>query len=304
MKKTALGRGLNALIPDRYVDKENLSKSGVGTLEKLEEPEKNGKDGISEVFINEIKESQHQPRTIFESEAMNELTESIKEKGVIQPIILKSKNQDGKYEIICGERRFLASKKAGLDKIPAVIKDIAEEGILEIALIENIQREDLNPVEEARAYMRLSERGLAHEEIAKRVGKNRSTIVNMIRLLKLPKEIIDLILDEKLSEGHGRALLPLPTAEYQIKVARRILEENLSVRQIEDIVRKKTYQRRPAKRVRQINSQIMDLERKLEEKLGTHVRIFAGKNKGRIEIKYFSLDELDRILNTMEIKVD
>lgn len=301
MKKKALGRGLSALIPSTY---ENEIKKA-GTEETKKEPvTASSSAGVCEIPIENIVPNQDQPRYVFDDEKMIELTSSIREQGVIQPIIVKKHEYDGQYEIVCGERRYRAAKEAGLKKVPVFIKEIAASKFLEVALIENIQREDLNPIEEAEAYLKLYERGLSHDEIAKKVGKNRTTIVNILRLLKLPKEILKLLLEKEISEGHARALLALPTEDYQLRLGKRILEEQLSVREVEQIVKHKTYQKRPAKRVRKIDAQVLDLERKLEDKVGTKVRVFARKNKGRIEISYFSLADLDRILSLLDVKID
>jgi ParB family transcriptional regulator, chromosome partitioning protein len=299
MKKKVLGRGLNALIPNTY---ENTIKKNIN--QKTETTASSEITGIHEVSIENIVPNQDQPRYLFNDEKMTELTCSIREQGVIQPIIVKKHEYDGKYEIVCGERRYRAAKEAGLKKVPVFIKEIAASKFLEIALIENIQREDLNPIEEAEAYLKLYERGMTHDEIAKKVGKNRTTIVNVLRLLKLPKEILKYLLEKEISEGHARALLALPTEEYQLRLGRRIREEKLSVREVEQIVKHKTYQKRPAKRVRKIDAQVLDLERKIEDKVGSKVRVFARKNKGRIEISYFSLADLDRILSLLNVKID
>ena len=294
MKKNVLGKGLSALIPDSYV---NIINETTGQNVEIQ-------SGISNLEISAIQPNPDQPRHNIDDETIDELAASIKEKGIIQPIVVKKKDDSEHYELICGERRLIAAQKVGLKTIPAIIKDIAPEDVLETALIENIQREDLNPIEEAEAYMKLQERGMVHEDIARKVGRNRTTVVNVLRLLKLPREVLQLIIEKRISEGHARALLALPTVEYQVKIAKRIIEEDLSVRQVEEMVKRKTYQKRPAKRLRKIDSQIIDLERRLEDALGSKVRIFAGKSKGRIEIRYFSLDELDRILSVLGIRVD
>lgn len=308
MKKSALGKGLSALIPDSYKNNQQQNtdfvevnqKNGVAVAER---DEKSQASGVIELSLSKITPNEDQPRLRFEEEALEELAESIRENGIIQPIIVK-RLENGNYEIVCGERRFKAAERIGLLAIPALVKDVADEKLLELALIENIQRQDLNAIEEAEAFFKLFERGLSHEEIATKVGKNRTTIVNSIRLRKLPKEIIALVSERKLSEGHARSLLALPTDEYRIRLAKRIIEEGLSVRQTEDIVKKKAYQKRPAKRARKLDAQILDLERKLEEKIGSKVRIFAGKSKGRIEIRYFSLDDFDRILSVLQVTAD
>jgi len=300
MKKSALGKGLNALIPDSY----SVKKNDVPATNQTEQSQAPSQTGILSLSVDKIIPNPDQPRTLFDDDKLTELAASIKEKGIIQPIIVKKIADQDKFELVCGERRWKASQIAGLQTIPALVKDFADDALLDIALIENIQREDLNPIEEAHGYKKLTERGFSPEEIAQKVGRNRTTVTNTLRLLKLPDDIITLILEGQLSEGHARALLSLPTPEYQRRLAKRAVEENLSVRQIEEIVKKKAYQKRPAKQLRKIDAQILDLERKLEEKLGSKVRIFAGKSKGRIEVRYFGLDELDRILSVLDVKVD
>ena len=311
MAKAVLGRGLSALIPDSYIKKDmnnpiadDRQAQGSKT-ENLDSQLENVvlKPGVQIVALSKIAPNPDQPRTHFDDEALEELSISIKEQGVIQPLIVKKTSGD-KYELICGERRLKASKKAGLKEIPVVIKELSDEKLLEIALIENIQRQDLNAIEEALGYAKLYERGATHEEIAKKLGKSRTAVVNKLRLLKLPKLLLQLIVENKISEGHGRSLLAIPSEEYQLRLAKKIIEEQLSVRQTEDTVRKKTYQKRPAKKARKIDPQIADLESQIEHKIGTKVRILASKNKGKIEIRYFSLDELDRILSVLGLSID
>jgi ParB family chromosome partitioning protein len=221
---------------------------------------------------------------------------------LIQPVIVKKAGRDS-YELVCGERRLRAAQKCGFEKIPAIVKDVAEDKLLEWALVENIQREDLNPIEEAEAYERLvEERKLSHEEIAKKIGKDRSTVANTIRLLRLPQEILEGMIDGRLQAGHARALLSLPTPEHQRQIAKRIMEDRLSVRQVEELVGKAAVRKRRAKHARALDQDLIALETKLERKIGTQVRIFAGRNhQGRIEIRYYSLDDLDRVLNLLGI---
>ncbi|OGX12609.1 MAG: hypothetical protein A2351_01860 [Omnitrophica bacterium RIFOXYB12_FULL_50_7] len=239
-----------------------------------------------------------QPRKTFNTETIEELANSIREKGVLQPIIVK-KTSEEKFEIICGERRFRAAALCGLTEVPAIIKDIAGEDFLEWALIENIQREDLNPIEEAEAYQRLvEERMISQEEVAKRVGKNRVTVTNTLRLLRLPLEVKQYLADGRLSAGHARALLGLLSPEHQRQMAKRIVEENLSVRQVEAIVNRSNAHKRKAKSARHLSAEIVDLETRLTHFLGTQAKIYPRKNQkeGRVEIQYFSLDDLDRVL--------
>ncbi|MBI4398279.1 MAG: ParB/RepB/Spo0J family partition protein [Candidatus Omnitrophica bacterium] len=288
-----LGKGLGALIPDTYVN----------TLQQKKEAAATSAGGVFEVDIHKILPNPDQPRTEFNDLRIEELANSIRERGIVQPLVVKKKGDQ--YELICGERRFRAAQRLGLASVPVIVKDIADEALLEVALIENIQREDLNPLEEARAFLRLvEERGMSQEEIAKRVGKDRSTVANALRLLRLPDEIRELVLTGMLSEGHARAILGLPTEALQKSLATRIAQEGLSVRQVEDIVQKNSGGKRRAKKLRRLDGQILDLEGKLEKRLGTQVRIFDHKGKGRLEIRYFSLDQLDLVLNVIGVSKD
>ncbi|MBU9888329.1 MAG: ParB/RepB/Spo0J family partition protein [Candidatus Omnitrophica bacterium] len=251
--------------------------------------------------ITHVLPNEDQPRKSFHEETIAELADSIREKGILQPVIVK-KAGDDTYRLICGERRFRAATACGLTEVPAIIKDIAPEDFLEWALIENIQREDLNPLEEAEAYQRLVEdRNCSQDDVAKRLGKNRSTVANTMRLLRLPEEVKRYLADGRLSAGHARALLGLLTPEHQRHMAKRIVEENLSVRQVEAIVGRSLAHKRKAKAARHLSAEIVDLETRLTHFLGTQVKIYPRKNQkeGRIEIQYFSLDDLDRALQKM-----
>ena len=295
LKKRVLGKGLSALIPDTYMKMVEAQRETARAQGEKQE------SGIQEIPISAIRPNRQQPRHRFPEETIEELANSIKEQGILQPIIVK-KSGDG-YELICGERRTKAAQKCGLEKIPAIIKDIAEDKLLEWALVENIQREDLNPVEEAQAFVRLiEERDLSHEEIAKKVGKDRSTIANTIRLLRLPQEILEGLIDGRLQGGHARALLALPSPEHQRQMGKRIMEDRLSVRQVEELVGRIAVKKRRAKKARLIDQDLIALETKLERKLGTQIRIFPSRNnQGRIEMRYYSLDDLDRLLNLLGI---
>ena len=298
--KKVLGKGLSSLIPDSYI-KESQLKS---TTAVLEIP-KTGGNGFQLIPVGQISPNEDQPRKEFNQEKIQELAASIQEKGILQPVIVK-KTGDGKFMLICGERRFRAAQVCGLAEIPAVIKDVAENDFLEWALIENIQRQDLNPLEEAEAYRRLTdERMLSQEEVAKRVGKDRSSIANMIRLLRLPEEVRMYIADGRLAAGHARALLGLLTPEHQRQMAKRIVQENLSVRQVEAIVNRSSAHKRKPKSARYLKPEIVDLENKLTQHFGTQVRIYPRKNQkeGRLEIRYFSLDDLDRVLEKIGIQI-
>ena len=239
---------------------------------------------------------------MIEEDTLAELAQSIKEQGVLQPIIVTQR--EGKYQLICGERRLRASRLAGLEKIPAIVKEAAGEKVLEMALVENLQREDLNALEEAQAYAKLvGGRGLTQEDLASRVGKSRSAVANALRLLSLPREVQDLIVNRVITGGHAKAIVPLPSPEHQRVLAQRVVKENLSVRQTEEIAQNMLTGKRRAKRLRRLDPYVQDLERKLEHKLATQVRLFHGKNNhGRIEVRYFSLDDLDRILQTLGVE--
>ncbi len=306
--KKALGKGLSALIPDSYkehmaaTEKENLTTAATITSEPeaiVSAAVLPAKDSAFQLIPTSlIAPNADQPRKNFNVETIEELASSIREKGILQPIIVKKKGE-GAFEIVCGERRFRAATLCGLAEVPAIIKDIADEDFLEWALIENIQREDLNPIEEAEAYQRLvEERMISQEEVAKRVGKNRVTVTNTLRLLRLPPEVKQYLADGRLSAGHARALLGLLSPEHQRQMAKRIVDENLSVRQVEAIVNRSNAHKRKAKSARHLSAEIVDLETRLTHFLGTQAKIYPRKNQkeGRLEIQYFSLDDLDRVL--------
>ncbi len=274
--KTALGKGLEALIPERGEEVLHLE--------------------ISRIFPGE------QPRKIFRDNSLKELAASIKEKGVLQPVIV-SRAGDGSFRLIAGERRWRAAQIAGLKKIPAIVKNVASRDSLEIALIENIQREDLNPLETAEAFNKLlKDFNLTQEELSERVGKERATVANYLRLLRLPDEIKSLMSDGSLSMGHSRAILSIENRTQQLEAARKILTKGLSVREAEALA--KNISLDGAKKAKSHKShkdpQIASLEDKLIKSLGTKVRIkHKGKKGGTIEIEYYSLDELDRLLEAL-----
>lgn len=271
--KAALGKGLDALIPDKG-------------------------DGILQIEIDRILPGREQPRKRFDETALKELSASIRERGVLQPIIV-SRTGDGTFSLIAGERRWRAAALAGLKKIPAIIKNVASKDSLEIALIENIQREDLNPVETAEAFDRLmKEFSMTQEALADRVGKERATVANYLRLLKLPDEIKDLLYTGKLSMGHAKALLAIEGRMNQVEAARIIVRKGLSVREAEALAKKP-----PKKQTRKSiekDSQIKSLEDKLIRQIGTKVRIVQKtKKSGKIEMEYYSFEELDRLLDIL-----
>ena len=274
--KKGLGRGLSSLLGD--------AKS---------------KTNITKLPINNVKGNKLQPRKIFNKESLEELTNSIKENGVIQPIIVRSdKSLEGKFEIIAGERRWLASQNAGLNEIPVIIIDIDDEKSLEFAIVENVQRQDLNVIEEAQGYQRLiNEFSYNQEKLAKFIGKSRSYITNSLRLLGLPKEVISYVENEKISAGHARSLIGLPNAAG---IAKKIAENKFSVRQSENLVRalknKKNLKVVPSK-----DSNILDLEKSLVDKTGISVEIKNNKNNsGRLSFEYRNLEQLDRLINIIK----
>ncbi len=270
--KAALGKGLNALIPEKG-------------------------DDILYIDIDRILPGKQQPRKIFHEDSLKELSASIKEKGVLQPIIV-SRTGDGTFNLIAGERRWRAATLAGLTKIPALIKNVASKDSLEIALIENIQREDLNPVETAEAFNRLlKDFDLTQDELSDRVGKERATVANYLRLLKLPDEIKAMLSNGSLSMGHARAILSIEGRANQVEAARRVIRNGLSVREAESLAKKTSSKQ--AGTVKK-EPQIASLEERLIKHLGTKVRLLhRGKKGGRIEINYYSLEELDRLLEIL-----
>ena len=278
MNRKALGRGLGALLSsDRTVDLDS---------------------GSVEVSIEAIRPGPMQPRLDFDEAALESLADSIRAHGVVQPILVRRVGDD--YELIAGERRWRAAKLAGLSKVPVVVKEVADLDLLEIALIENIQREDLNPIEEAQAYQKLIESvGLTQEALAKRVGRDRSYITNYLRLLKLPKDLQLLVRQGRLSTGHARTLLGLTEAEAQRRHAKQIIEKGISVRMAEGLVQKETQRRspRPKPPAQNVDPNVRAAETKLRRVLGTQVRIVQNvpDGHGKVEIAFFNNQDLDRI---------
>ena len=275
-----LGKGLGALIPNKVTDSVTS-------------------DRIGKTKISLIKPNQLQPRKKFDSEKLKELKDSIREKGVIQPVIVRS--IEGGYELIAGERRFRAVKELGYEEIPTIIKEVSDADSLELALIENIQREELNPVEEARAYMDLTEKfKFTQEEISKAVGKDKSTISNTLRLLTLPQLIQDYISENMITMGHAKAILSLPTERSRIRFAKRVTKNSLSVRQAEEIIRQRL--QKPARKIRDKDEHLARIEEEMQHYLGTRVKVIHGKKRGRVEIFYYSNEDLDRILDLIRKK--
>lgn len=293
-KKRGLGRGLSALIGTDPV--ENILE----TTEK-DEPQKETRDqAVVELDIRQIEPDAAQPRKSFGDEAMEELAASIRQYGVIQPLIVQ-KIGDDRYQIIAGERRWRAAKKAGLEMIPAIVKDYAPEEVLAISLIENIQRENLNPVEEAKAYRRLiDEYSLKQDEVAQRVGKSRTTITNSLRLLGLDDEVLSYLVSGELTTGHAKALLSLKNKEQQRKLAAKAVKEGLSVRKLEQLTQEKPKQIAIEEPVNPAEEAVYkDLTQKLRESLGTKVSIVRSEKKNKIEIEYYSEEELERLVEIL-----
>ncbi len=292
-KKRGLGLGLDNLIPD------------IG-LETAKE-EKKEKENVSRetlIPLIEIEPNRAQPRTRFDEDALQELADSIKQYGIIEPIVVQKR--DKHFEIIAGERRWRAARIAGLKEVPVVIKEYSEDEIFTIALIENIQREDLNPIEEAVAYQKLiQELKLKQDEVAEKVSKSRTAITNSMRLLKLDQRVQQMLIDEMITEGHGRALIPITDAEEQFNLAMKVFDEKLSVRETEKLIKKlqedKKTETKPEEETKDVSFIYKELEEKLKRTLGTKVEIKnKPNNTGKIEIEYYSMDELERIIELMD----
>ncbi|WP_394912935.1 ParB/RepB/Spo0J family partition protein [uncultured Robinsoniella sp.] len=299
-KKTGLGKGLDSLIPTH-------SSSPKTTVKEVKEEKQQIKTVVKQeeikIKITEIEPNREQPRKKFDEDALLELAESIKQFGVIQPLIVQKRGDY--YEIIAGERRWRAAKIAGLKEVPVIIKDYTSQERVEISLIENIQREDLNPIEEAHAYKRLlNEFSLKQDEVAERVSKSRTAVTNSMRLLKLDERVQQMVIDDMISTGHARALLSIEDKELQYTVANRIFDEKLSVRETEKLM--KSIQLEKTDKVKEdkntVNSLIYkDIEEKIKAILGTKVIVdHKANNKGKIQIEYYSNEELERIVEMLE----
>ena len=283
MAARGLGKGLDALIPagDKKITKEENTK-GAETVVK----------------ITKVEPNRSQPRKNFDEDALQELADSIKQFGLLQPILVQDKGEY--YEIIAGERRWRAAKLAGLKEVPVIIRNYSSQEIVEISLIENIQREDLNPIEEAQAYKRLlTEFNLKQDEVAERVSKSRTAVTNSMRLLKLCDGVQQMIIDDMLSTGHARALIPIEDPELQLQLAQRIFDEKLSVRDIEKLVKDLKKIKKNKKEEKDVHDFLYtELEESMKQILGSKVSIKNKKNnKGKIEIEYYSRDELERIVD-------
>lgn len=281
-KKFSLGKGLEALIPDQNDDDNNSNLL---------------------VPLNKIKSNSEQPRKSFDNEKIIELSESIKQHGILQPLIVK---EDGTgYIIVAGERRWRAAKLAGLKEIPVMIMDLTDKQVLEISLIENIQRQDLNPIEEAVAYKKLiTDFDITQEELSKRLGKSRTAITNIMRLLNLDTRVQQYLIENVLSEGHGRALLSISNGDLQYEIAQKAIDESMSVRELERCVKNilnSDKQNQPVKKEKELNQYYKDVKERLQTHFGTKVNLNNNKNKGKIEIEYYSEDDLQRILEILNL---
>jgi len=277
--RQALGKGLGALIPEKTITEVDAKKT------------------FQICGIEEIQPNPHQPRKNFADQKLQELVDSIREKGILQPLVVRRKGIG--YELIAGERRWRAAQKAGIKEVPVLVKEVKESELLELSLIENIQRENLNPIEEAEAYKGLLEHfHLTQEEISKRVGKDRTTVTNTIRLLKLPPEIRQSLADGVITMGHARAFLSLESPEKQKLAIKKVLADDLNVRQTENLMKRLRAKKQPTapKDHTQWNPVVEDLQRVL----GTKVRIVGQGKRGKIEIEFYSLEELDRIIDLLK----
>jgi ParB family chromosome partitioning protein len=278
-KKSGLGRGLEALIPGG----ERLPTGGVITLR-----------------VDQIERNPRQPRSHIDPEELSELAGSIREHGVLQPLIVSEGEQPDRYVLIAGERRLLAARQAGLERVPVLIREASDQERLELALIENVQRTDLNPLEAAEAYRQLAEDfGLSHEEIASRVSKSRVTVTNTLRLLKLPEKILQALMDERITEGHARALLALPTPQAQTAALQTVLAQELNVRQTEALVRRLGGERPPSQVKPAPPAEISALRNRLESWLGTPVNLKHHHKGGTITIRYYSDEELNALVERL-----
>lgn len=319
-RKGGLGRGLDALIPAKKPAEQTPAEIKPQSDDKKSETKTSEKkDSLSEkkavskfndkeekpigertVRISKVEPNRSQPRKKFDEDALIELSESIKQYGVLQPLLVSDKKDY--YEIIAGERRWRAAKMAGLKEIPVIVKEFSDEEVVEISLIENIQREDLNPIEEAQAYKRLLEEfSLKQDEIADKVSKSRTAVTNSLRLLKLDEKVQQMLTDDMISAGHARALLALPTGELQVKTAQKIFDEKLNVRETEKLVRQMTTTpvvKRTIQRNFTEDAVYESITERMKSILGTKVFINRKRNnKGKIEIEYYSMEELERIMD-------
>ncbi len=294
-KKSGLGKGLDVLITDKVSSKPKKT-------DNVDDTSEGNKIMMN---INKVEPNREQPRKTFDQDSILELAESIKQYGVLEPLIVVKR--DDYYQIVAGERRWRASKEAGLKEVPVIIMDLTDQEIVEISLIENIQREDLNPIEEALAYKKLlTEFNLKQDEVAERVSKSRVAVTNSMRLLKLNENVQQMLIDEKLTPGHARAVLGISDPEKQYIIAQRIFDENMSVRETEKLIKKlqkdsDIVKIKPNKEDERLNIIYHDLEEKLKTAIGTKVSIRQKtRDTGKIEIEYYSMEELERIMSLLQ----
>ena len=289
-----LGKGLNALIPDDTETKEKVVVKEV--VKEVTVP------ADTKIRLSEIEPNKEQPRKAFDEDSLLELAGSIKQYGVLQPLLVQKKGDY--YEIIAGERRWRAAKLAGIKEVPVIIKDYSSREVMEIALIENIQREDLNPIEEAKAYQKLiKDYRLKQDEVADKVSKSRAAIANSMRLLKLDERVQQMVMENMISNGHARALLAVEDGDTQYLLAQKIFDEKLSVRETEKLMKSMEKEKTPAKKDKDTARDLIykNIEDKIKEVLGTKVSIHnKSNNKGKIEIEYYSQEELERIVEMLE----
>ena len=296
-RKKGLGKGLDSLIPDNKPVKTNQTEMVLNAI-KNNDVQVESKSGEQMININKVEPNREQPRKKFEEDALMELSDSVRQFGILQPLIVRKRKDY--YEIIAGERRWRAAKMAGLKEIPVIIKEYTEQEIIEIGLIENIQRENLNPIEEAAAYKRLLEEfHLKQDEVAERVSKSRTAVTNSMRLLKLSEKVQQMVIDDMISTGHARPLLALDDEKQQYELATKIFDEKLSVRDVEKLIKEIKNPKQP-KEKKVIKNEFIydDLANKMKDVMGTKVSIAAkGKGKGKIEIEYYSDSELERMFD-------
>lgn len=294
-----LGKGLDSLIPNVVGESKanNESSTKESTNSTVEGAEKKGQETLVKITL--VEPNRKQPRKNFDEDTLQELAESIKQVGVIQPILVQ--NRMDHYEIIAGERRWRAAKIAGLKEIPVIIREFSDQEIVEISLIENIQREDLNPIEEAQAYKRLlMEFNLKQDEVAERVSKSRTAVTNSIRLLKLDERVQQMLIDDMISTGHARALIVVEDAEEQYMLAQKIFDEKLSVREIEKIVKNLHKPEKQKKKIEDATMQAIysEIEDRLKQRLSTKVSVISkGEGTGKIEIEFYNHEDLDRLMD-------
>lgn len=303
MASRGLGKGLDALIPNVINEKSNDNKNENTKYKSTDSTLKEAEEGqVKIVNITKIEPNREQPRRNFDEEALEELAESIRQFGLLQPILVHDKKTY--YEIVAGERRWRAAKKAGLKEIPVIIKELTEQEIVEISLIENIQRENLNPIEEAQAYKRLlTEFNLKQEEVAERVSKSRTAVTNSMRLLKLSDSVQQMVIDNMITTGHARALITIEDPEQQYEVAKRIFDEKLNVRDVEKLVKnlnKPVKEKKAVTADKSLEAVYQNIEENLKQKLSTKVNITTkGNGAGKIEIEFYSHDDLEKIMDLL-----